>query len=840
MRRAEAFEAKRDFRNALDDINRILKSDSTNPTALAYARRLIQTMAMAKSGDDLMETLGRAMDGDSEAALSLAGMASRVEFAKRLVSALPVLVSAISTETLIIEGELEQQKERKKDRLHNLTRVWNLVVCIAKKSQLQPAMDAATISSSATQAFLLPSDHLQLTVDTLTTMVATLESPESCLKIFDVYTTALKAKSCNEQAFVVVLNSLIVHLDKVPSFLSRQLISHDLLTTLLAPSTSTPISADSPETTSRHSVAVLMQRLTNGASETDMDTLKRVTLTEITRLVDSTENAAKLRGLKALENVFSGNQIIGLHVLLSNDLLKDIAESVEFESEIVQRGVLEVLSVACADKACRTMVATLLNSWLKNLSNSSSALDENKNLARLVMTKIRGMEDTLNKDTNNVESFIKLVLSPQIPLDQKTNAVEGLAYLSMDADIKESLTYDNPDFIKYLVVLSKSDNKPLQYGISCIFANLTRYRKKLTDEEDQVRKLKEFAKEIPKSTIHEKDNDEWVEKRGTNLITFGILSGLTALSKVPSGNVREMVSECYLSLACNAKNRGGIVAQSGVKSLLTLTSLSSLATATQGGEAGNNTSNGRILASQALAKIAISSDPNLVFKDRAIELVTPLVGLLKDEHQLRQFEGLMGLTNLASMDDGGAVRSRIVALKGDAEMENLMFSENTLIRRAATEAMCNMVYDPAVFDRYAKSRDSARLRLFVALSDVDDDYETRRAAAGVLAILTNDARICQALSEEKTAFGLLLGMVSDSKVEIRCRGIECVKNICAVSKDLADKILNTCGGWDVVKQAISGDSKKEQEERFVVEAAKETIRSALALGVSRLSPGSQS
>ncbi|ORY53083.1 hypothetical protein BCR33DRAFT_186422 [Rhizoclosmatium globosum] len=79
--------------------------------------------------------------------------------------------------------------------------------------------------------------------------------------------------------------------------------------------------------------------------------------------------------------------------------------------------------------------------------------------------------------------------------------------------------------------------------------------------------------------------------------------------------------------------------------------------------------------------------------------IRPLIHLLdNDSSTLQQFEGLMALTNLASFDE--TVRSRIVAAKGVKAMEYLQFSENTMVRRAATEALCNMMFDESVFESY--------------------------------------------------------------------------------------------------------------------------------------------
>jgi hypothetical protein len=146
----------------------------------------------------------------------------------------------------------------------------------------------------------------------------------------------------------------------------------------------------------------------------------------------------------------------------------------------------------------------------------------------------------------------------------------------------------------------------------------------------------------------------------------------------------------------------------------------------------------------------------------------------------------MALTNLASYDE--SVRTRIVAAKGVKAMEYLQFSDNEMIRRAATEALCNMMYDPSVFESYAKSSSSGRLRMMIALCDVED-FETRRAASGCLAILSSDSNACKLIVEESRGLEVLLGTIyGEENQEILHRGVECVKNIAQLGGTMAQQL----------------------------------------------------
>ena len=123
-------------------------------------------------------------------------------------------------------------------------------------------------------------------------------------------------------------------------------------------------------------------------------------------------------------------------------------------------------------------------------------------------------------------------------------------------------------------------------------------------------------------------------------------------------------------------------------------------------------------ASQALAKITITTNPEIAFPGQRVrrlsvslsffahcylpfqmlELVRPIIKLLKIERTaLENFEALMALTNLASISE--AVRRRILKEDGFSQIEQYMFEEHPMLRRAATECMCNLVVQEEVRHR---------------------------------------------------------------------------------------------------------------------------------------------
>lgn len=350
-------------------------------------------------------------------------------------------------------------------------------------------------------------------------------------------------------------------------------------------------------------------------------------------------------------------------------------------------------------------------------------------------------------------------------------AVEGLAFLSLDAEVKETLV-SNQTAISALCDIPKTGEQSLLYGLATIFVNLTNSYDK-PERNPELEELGKYAGEnIPKE--HELDGELYVKKRVSSLLEHSVVPALLTLSAVDSNAIHEQVARVFLAVVAEVSYRGVVIQQGGVKALLPLTN--------------TNTSKGKLLAAQALAKIAITSDPRLAFPgQRALEVIRPLVQLLKSEQGLQQFEALMALTNLAGTTDD--VRQRIIKEGGVLLMESLMFEEHDLIRRASTEALCNMIQMPEVHQRFLND-DIERVKLWTLFSG-EDDFELARAASGGLAQLTHDPRICTKVMQVKSATTILKEMLASEKEELQHRAAYIIANLVEASKEIASDIVSS-------------------------------------------------
>lgn len=351
-------------------------------------------------------------------------------------------------------------------------------------------------------------------------------------------------------------------------------------------------------------------------------------------------------------------------------------------------------------------------------------------------------------------------------------AIEGLAFLSINAEVKEALVVDT-GALETLYDHTKCTDHSQLYGIATILVNLTNSYDK-PERNPELEELGKYAGEnVPKE--HEFDGEDYVQKRVTALMQGAIVQCLNRLAASESTAISEQASRVFLALCGQANNRGSVIQNGGIKSLLALATSA-------------NTDKGTLIAAQALAKIGISNDPRLAFPgQRSLEVIRPLVKLLKSQHGLQQFEGLMALTNLASASED--VRQRIVREGAIPLMETLMFEDHELIRRASTEALCNMLSLDQVHERFYRD-DIERIKLWTLFSG-EDDEKLALAASGGLAQLTHDRILCEKVMQVKSAFEILRELLAHPNPDLQYRGTYILSNLVMANVEIAQRIVES-------------------------------------------------
>ena len=536
----------------------------------------------------------------------------------------------------------------------------------------------------------------------------------------------------------------------------------------------------------------------------------------IVPLLQELDTVSQIRGMTALCAVLQGAVEVG-NAILSNEVVLQqmvgLAKSHDPQSQVV---AAEALALAASDKdKCSTIMAEGLG-ILKDLYD---AKDDGIRVRALVGLCKLGSTSGWNVSARTLPSGSmlellqacrKFLVGPEEGSLLKKWAVEGIAFISMNAEVKEALMKDQ-EAMKSLFGVVDATDQAFLFGLASIFVNLTNSYDKLekTEEMQQLEQLGKYAGEqLPKE--HEFDGEEFVKKRTELLIAQSTIPMLVKMSQCDSDRVREQVARVLLAFTNETTNRGFVVQQGGSKCLVSL--------------ALSSTTTGKLIAAQALAKIGITADPKLAFPgQRMLEVVRPLCALLKSEKGLQQFEGLMALTNLASVSD--EVRIRIVKEKGVHEIESLMFEEHELIRRAATEAMCNLVMCEQVAERFLHD-DVERVKLLTLFSG-EEDVSLAKAAAGALCQLSADERICKKILDVKQAIDIFKEMIASDKDDLRFRALFILANIVEASKELAERVIAD----DDLMTIFNGFVQTDIASANVRECAKRALSTAVQHGL---------
>lgn len=505
----------------------------------------------------------------------------------------------------------------------------------------------------------------------------------------------------------------------------------------------------------------------------------------IKSLLTSPDLESKIRAVLVITCLLNGPIEVGNQCLAKQGIVEMMLAMASSDDELQQKIAAEALIAATTKKDKCTSIISMGKDILKKLYMSDK--DEIKVRALVGLCKmsssggtdasIRPFDEEVTKKL--LAACKKFILKKQTDLysdsdaDLKRWAAEGIAFLTLDADVKEDVCHDE-QIIRALVELAKTGDMNVVYGTVTTFVNLTNSYDK-QEILPEMLELAKFAKQhVPEE--HVKDKPEYVEKRCALLAKMNIVTALVSLVKTESKTSREMISRVMNALCEFQQLRGKIVQDGGARVLIQL--------ATQ-----NNTPKGLEHARQAVARIAITINPADAFPgQRAAEIVRPLLHLLDiNLNALQNFEGLMALTNLAQIDN--TIQSQILKDDGFSRIEHYIYENHEMLKRASVECLANLIRHKEVIKKFEAEND--RLKYFVALCQCDD-LQTALAAAGGLAMITNvSKKCCEKVFESKVWTEVLIMLCSNENLEFQHRGVFLVYNLVYASKELAERIAET-------------------------------------------------
>jgi hypothetical protein len=452
--------------------------------------------------------------------------------------------------------------------------------------------------------------------------------------------------------------------------------------------------------------------------------------------------------------------------MMREGFLSEIVDNIDIESEEIQFYTVQAFSLACEITESRRAIANNAYQFLVGAIRKPKSL-RLKLIVSLTLVKIiPEIKDLLSKliEENVVDLFSKNLKN------ESKISLEGLAYLSIHGIIKQKIV-SNQNIIQSLIDLMISGDRTVQFGVVTIFNNILSFPSNRSDENQQLKKLCEMANPNYKGDPLNEDFE--VEKRIDLLVKSSIITSLVNVN-LEGKAIQESLANIYLSISRKIDNRGALIQSGAARQLLKI--------------AASDNEDASRLATHALSRISITINPELAFKgEMLLELIRPLVNLLKKtDDGLVKFECLLALTNIAGIDDN--VRSKIISLDTLAVFQNIQFSENKLLRRAATEAICNMIFHPQVMTQYMEPKNSA-LKIMVALSG-DDDFYTKRAALGAIAILSAVPEFLKVLLTFEKILPTCLELLKDPNVDLVHRSSEIVKNIIVSGPDNAKRMIS--------------------------------------------------
>ncbi|KJE92716.1 hypothetical protein CAOG_08729 [Capsaspora owczarzaki ATCC 30864] len=590
-----------------------------------------------------------------------------------------------------------------------------------------------------------------------------------------------------------------------------------------------------PPSNLRTHVALVLARVHDVLGPKQEDTFKNVCLEAVLPLVNSEEEEDNVKGLYTISTILQANPDVGNWLIGCEGMLNKVIELADTQHEGLMVASAEVIALAASDKKrCQAIFADGFDQ-LKALYKSGK--DRVRARALVGLCKVGTVSEgapnqriLAEGSTVNLEKAARRYLvgaslraiegpagakdAPAHQTDSRYDselrkwAVEGLAYLTLDADVKEALIEDVAALKALFAMAIKEEDKAVRYGIATILVNLSNSQEK-PERMPELDQLKKFAGEkVP--VPHPKDADEFIAPRVKRLVDVGVIPALVSIShQSESAIANELLARVFLTVATDTANRGLIVRQGGVKALM--------------GLANKGTPKGVNIAAQALAKVAITMDPNIAFAgQKAAELVRPLLRLCQSESGLQNYEALLALTNLASVGD--ELRQRIVLEKGMHQIESLQFEENVNLQRAATECLCNLLMFSDVADMFIKEsgRCYEKLHLWVLFSG-SEDVGLSRAASGGLAMLSDDAGVCKRIAEDKNGFEILKELAISKETDLQMRAFHILRNMINSSKAISETFIDKEQGLDIV-WAVDGTTKSPVIKKLAGEIVQQLMK----------------
>ena len=430
---------------------------------------------------------------------------------------------------------------------------------------------------------------------------------------------------------------------------------------------------------------------------------------------------------------------------------------------IVEKGCIETL-LACDNREVRSGAASAIAKL--GLANKDLSSDEGEifgllQIAAELVTGTAEDDKQLIRKTNKIKSGSgsgNTASSSSSPSDTTAidRGIEVLSYLCSKTNIKEEIAHGfkaesaATSILERLVELASAPDAGethSAYGLATIFSLIAVSNQTLRDEafakaditSEQYDQLQALGKTEEEKELDKKHQDldpkDAVSARIVRMANANVPRAMVKLTEGSSEATKEMLVLGMNRMAVDQTVRGLMIQQGCLSACLKVEKSESPS------DVEKKTWH---QARHCVAKLLVTTNPGLLTVSQRMGSIGPLIQLIHDHEStdLSRFEALMAITNLASLDE--ETKDKVIAEKGIARLGYAMFSDHEMVRRAATEAMSNLIPHPEMM-KYLT--DPENIRLWVAFArEFDENLECSRAAIGCLAMASQDPAIAEVLA----------------------------------------------------------------------------------------------
>eukprot|EP00557_Chaetoceros_sp_GSL56_P002905 CAMPEP_0176503760 /NCGR_PEP_ID=MMETSP0200_2-20121128/15547_1 /TAXON_ID=947934 /ORGANISM="Chaetoceros sp., Strain GSL56" /LENGTH=1176 /DNA_ID=CAMNT_0017903097 /DNA_START=57 /DNA_END=3587 /DNA_ORIENTATION=- len=458
--------------------------------------------------------------------------------------------------------------------------------------------------------------------------------------------------------------------------------------------------------------------------------------------------------------------------------------------------------LSCDDQDVQSGAASAMAKL--GLSDKNLSSDEGELVALLhVATGLLQGHET-DERANDVRSEVRFYSTEtyNAPLER---GVELLSYLASKTFVKNEIiqgaglstssTTSEISVLEKLVQLaqSKSTISPsVKYSLATIFASLcvsveTLRREAFEGQEitpeqyDELQAMGKTQEERKIELMRDFDSSDSVGSRVKVMAQYKVPQALVSLIPGATEGTLEQVAKSFSRIACEESVRGSMIQQGCLSACINLS---------KSGEFSGTYKSIVRLAQHTIAKLLVTTNPSSLRTTQCIGSILPLLMLVKDyeSSDLQKFEALLSITNLASFNE--STKDHIVGENGISILSYAMFSNHEMVRRAATEAMSNLIPHPKIFEHL---RNQDKLKVWVAFaSDYENNFECARAALGCLAMATQDSIVANELAMINSTRSMVMNILECGRLELMHRMLVLLLNLQQHGESCKD-LIDTSG-----------------------------------------------